>query len=123
MVEDDGLASTVSIFGTEDEDALATEQEGVKVGNADVCFAEDLDGIGSTAGLVVEGDGKHIGECYGDTCLFEFLIGTGWLGADDAIDAIFQCVGNGGCDKLYVCFLEDLQYALQRACLVLYEYG
>ncbi len=123
VVEDDSFAGTFGIFGAENEDALAAEQEGIEVGNADVRLAEDLDGVGSTAGLVVQSNGKHVGEGHGDACLLQFFVGTGWLGTDDTVDAIFHRVGNGGGDELYVGFLEDLQHALQCAGLILYEYG
>ena len=46
------LAGQLCVVGTEHEDALATIQEGIDVGDADAGLAEEFDDIGRTAGLL-----------------------------------------------------------------------
>ena len=56
IVGDNGLTGLFGIVRTEDQYALAVEQEGIEVGDADAFAGEDLDGVRSLAGSVVERD-------------------------------------------------------------------
>lgn len=54
VVLSDDLDGEGAVVGAEDHDALATEEEGVHVDEADAGLAEGLDGVGGASRLVVE---------------------------------------------------------------------
>ena len=121
--EDDGLSCLFWVVCSEDEDALAAEEETIHVGKSYAGIAEHLDGVGGPARLVVKFQGKDIGEGDRNALFFQSLESSEWLTADDSIDAVFRCVGNGGRDDLHAEATEEVEHFYKRPGLVLNEYG
>ena len=107
VVEDDGLTGKSGVVGAENENSLPAEQETVEIGQAYAGIAQNLYGIGGTAGLVVEFDGENVGEGYGDAGLFQPLVCPEGLCAYHTVDAVLCGVGNGRSDNLQAKLTEE----------------
>jgi len=123
IVGGDDLGSLVGVVRTEDQDALAVQQEGIQVGDADAFTGEELDGVGCLARTVVEFDCEDFAERDGHAGLLEDAVRPLRLGADDTADTIVGGIGDGGSDELDVLLLEEFQHFHESARLVLDEDG
>ena len=117
----DNLPCAVCLGGAEDEDAFSGEEEGVHVGDADVGLGKEGQHSGCFARLVLELDGKDIGERGRDALFSQYDEGTLGVVADDAVDAEVLRVGNGGSYYLDASFLECIEHSKQGAALIFDE--
>jgi hypothetical protein len=81
---------------------FAVEQERVEISNLNILAGEDLDGIGGTAGLVVEFHGKDVRLGHGHPGILEHLVSAWRFATDETADAVVHGVGDGGSDELNV---------------------
>ena len=63
----------------------------------------------ATAWLVVELDGKHIGQRYCHTSVLQHFPRTGGFATDNTADAIFSSIGNRHGDELYLRLLKEVE--------------
>ena len=122
FVEHQQFVGSVGGDGAHYEDAFAFEKETVHIRNVDVILGEDVDDVGSRAGLVVDLNGEHVGELYADVGGAEYLVSLRRLGTYHTVDAKFLRVGNGGGYYLNAYLAQKVKHCGQCARLVLDEY-